>query len=159
MQNLSIYVETSVWSHAFAEDAPESREATLEFFERATSLHWELAVSEVVLLELGRAPDPLWGQLQRLLEDVRPVEYELTEKARNLAEAYCLEGALPPAKTEDAEHVAVAVVNEFDILVSWNYRHLVNVRRRHTIQAVSAMKGYYKPLHIVTPPEVYDDRQ
>ena len=39
-------------------------------------------------------------------------------------------------------------------LVSWNYRHLVNVRRREEFHQVSVMNGYYKPLQIVTPPEV-----
>lgn len=35
MHKLTIYVETSVWSHAFAEDAPDLRQATLDFFKAA----------------------------------------------------------------------------------------------------------------------------
>ena len=76
-----------------------------------------------------------------------------------MAEAYTTTGALPPGSLEDAQHVEISVVNEPDLLVSWNYRHLVNVRRREAIQHVSAMQGYYKPLYITTPPEVIDDSQ
>jgi hypothetical protein len=55
--------------------------------------------------------------------------------------------------------VAIAVVSELDMLVSWNHRHLVNVRRRELFTHISAMQGYYKPLHIVTPLEVEDENQ
>ena len=70
-------------------------------------------------------------------------------------------GAVPPGKPDDARHVAIAMVNALDILVSWNYRHLVNVRRREAFQHIGAMQGYYKPLHIATPEEAieYDDQQ
>jgi hypothetical protein len=53
----------------------------------------------------------------------------------------------------------VAVVSELDVLVSWNYRHLVNLRRREEFHQISVMNGYYKPLHIVTPPEVDDESE
>ncbi len=49
MRKLTIYVETSVWSHAFADDAPDSREATLEFLESARQGTYDLFVSEIVL--------------------------------------------------------------------------------------------------------------
>lgn len=76
-----------------------------------------------------------------------------------LAQEFLERGVVPPSKVEDAQHVAVAVASELDVLLSWNYRHLVNVRRREEFHQVSVMSGYYKPLQIVTPPEVENERQ
>ena len=42
---------------------------------------------------------------------------------------------------------------------SWNYRHLVNIRKREAFHHISALNGYYRPLHIITPPEVSDESQ
>ena len=159
MPALSIYVEPSVWSHAFAEDAPESKAATMEFFDRAAQGKYELFVSEIVLAEISRAPEELGTKLQGLLRKTGPVLLEFDQESDELAQQFLGLGAVPPAKIEDAQHVAVAVINELDILVSWNFRHLVNVRRREVFQHASAMSGYYKPLHIVTPPEVSDESE
>ena len=63
----SICVKTSVWSYAFAEDAPESREATLSFFDMANAGHFELFVSEVVLGEIARAATSRRADLLQLL--------------------------------------------------------------------------------------------
>ncbi len=54
--------------------------------------------------------------------------------------------------------MAAAIVNDLDALVSWNYRHLVNIRRREEFHRISVMNGYYKALQIVTPPEVPNER-
>ena len=159
MHKPTIYVETSVWSYAFAEDAPESRKATLDFFELAREGVYELFLSEVVLDELSRAPDELARTLGKLVQEVRPVRLELDEEADRLAQQFLRLGAVPPSKIEDAQHVAVAVINELDMLVSWNYRHLVNIRKREAFQHISAMSGYYKPLHIISPLEVGDESQ
>jgi len=159
MRKPDIYVETSVWSHAFAEDAPESRKATLAFLDLSRRGGCELFVSEIVLGEIGRASAVLAGKLQGLIQELSPVLLEFDAEADRLAQQFIELGAIPPAKVEDAQHVGVAVANEMDIMVSWNYRHLVNVRRREAVHHVSAMNGYYKALHIITPPEVSDERE
>ena len=126
----------------------------MEFFDRAAQGKYDLFVSEIVLAEVSRAPDELGTKLQALLRKTSPLLLEFDEESDRLAQQFLRLGAVPPAKIEDAQHVAVAVINELDILVSSNFRHLVNVRKREAFQHASAMNGYYKPLHIVTPPEV-----
>ena len=154
-----IYVETSVWSHAFAKDAPESRASTLEFLRRALGATHDLFISDVVLAEIGRAPEALAADLLSLIEKHSPVLLELDEEAAALADRFLQLRAVPPSKVEDAQHVAIAIVNDLDMLLSWNYRHLVNVRRREAFHHISALGGYYKPLHIITPPEVSDESE
>ena len=157
MHKPCIYVETSVWSYAFADDAPESRKATLEFFDLAKEEICELFISDIVLSEISRASDELITKLMGLIQDIRPAQLELDQETDNLAQHFLNLGAIPPSKIEDAQHVAIAVVNELDMLASWNFRHLVNVRKKEAFQHISAINHYYKPLHIVNPMEVINE--
>ncbi|RLG31870.1 hypothetical protein DRN97_08725 [Methanosarcinales archaeon] len=52
---------------------------------------------------------------------------ELTEEAVNLAGKYITEGVIGEGKLVDAEHIAIATINRVDVLVSWNFRHIVNL--------------------------------
>jgi predicted nucleic acid-binding protein len=154
MHKLSVYVETSVWSHAFADDAPALREATEQFLADAREGKYELYISDVVLLEIGRAQQNLADRLRQLVKQLNPTIVDLDDDMDQLAQDFLDQGVVPPSKIEDSQHVAAAVVSELDALVSWNYRHLVNVRRREKFYQISVMHGYYKPLQIVTPLEV-----
>ena len=159
MRKLSIYVETSVWSQAFAEDAPDIRKATEQFFTEARTGIYELFVSDVVMGEINRAPEDLAQRLRGLVAELAPVLLKVDEGSLLLSQEFLNSGAVPPSKVDDAKHVAVALANDLDVLVSWNYKHLVNVRRREIFHQIGMMNGYYKPLQIVTPPEVSDVAQ
>lgn len=89
--------------------------------------------------------------MARLIQEfaVLPIE----EEARRLAQEYVRRGVFSPGTIEDALHVAVAVVSRQDMLVSWNFRHLVNRRRRAQINEVNILTGY-PAIEILAPPEV-----
>jgi len=154
MHKLSVYVETSVWSQAFGESAPDLRRATEQFFDEARDGRYDLFISDVVTDEIGRAPAEKAERLQGLVTELDPVFLELDEESLLLSQEFLRVGAVPPSKVDDARHVAVATTNNLDVLVSWNYRHLVNVRRRELFHDVAVANGYYRSLQIVTPPEV-----
>jgi predicted nucleic acid-binding protein len=159
MRKLRLYVETSVWSHWFADDAPERRDATREFLRRCrdSSDRFVTYISVFVLDELRDAPGELAAQLEALVEEHRPVMLEPWPDVHELAQSYVELGILPAGKLADRLHVALATAAEMDILVSWNYRHLVNVRRREMINGANQFAGYVRRLEIVTPPEVFED--
>ena len=155
---LNIYVETSVWSFAFAEDAPDYRSDTLTFLDRCREGRVRPFVSQVVLDEIDRADAPLRTQLIELLNEIGPGVVGCTDQAERLAHAFLRERVVPVKKPEDARHVAVAFAEELDVLVSWNFRHIAGVRRADRFNAVALLEGFYKPLRIVSPAEViYDD--
>ena len=106
--------------------------------------------------EVANASADLAERLSKLILGLTPVFLDFDDDAAALTREYLAHGAVPAGKVDDARHVAVAVANDLDALVSWNYRHLVNVRRREIFQQVSVANGYYKPLQIVTPPEIGD---
>jgi predicted nucleic acid-binding protein len=161
MRKLRIYLDTSVINFLFADDAPDFRRVTEDFFAQHVS-KYELFVSEVVRLEIARTPDA--QRRQQLLDVLRhyPITMlanEAQDEVEELADVYLLRGVIPVAKREDALHVAYATVRQMDILLSWNFKHLANVRREALILAVNQAAGYRYPLRLLSPLAVEDESQ
>ncbi len=78
---------------------------------------------------------------------------QLDTEAKELAEAYIAAGVLTAKMRADAQHIAIATVGRVDVLVSWNFRHIVNLRRIHGYNSVNLRKGY-PMIEIRTPQEV-----
>jgi hypothetical protein len=91
--------------------------------------------------------------LAQFIANVQPEQLQLDAAADELAQAYVAHGVLSDKHQTDARHVAIATIAELDLLVSWNYRHLVNHRRRRAFNAVNVLLGC-RPIEIVSPPEV-----
>ncbi len=81
---------------------------------------------------------------------------EVTEDALALAEDLVSKGALPRKAAEDAIHIAVAVVNGLDYLITWNCKHIANARMRDKIEHVCRAKGH-EPVIICTPEELLEE--
>ena len=154
MQKFHIYIETSVWSFVFAEDVPGYRADTLTFFDLCKKRVFESYISRAVLSEIQRADAPLRKRLEKLVRDVKPVLLTTLPEANSLLEAFLSENVVPASKAEDGRHVAIAMVHGLDVLVSWNFRHIVNIRREERFNAVAALEGYHHRLRIVSPKEL-----
>ena len=76
---------------------------------------------------------------------------EITQEVVNLSRKYLANKIIPEKKSEDARHAAVATVHEMDALISWNNRHLANLRKMEKINGVNLSEGYTKPLELVNP--------
>ena len=62
-------------------------------------------------------------------------------------------GAMPQQAVRDAAHVAVAVVNNMDYLLTWNCRHLANAQIIRVVSVICDAHGYRMPV-ICTPEEL-----
>lgn len=159
MRQLRVYLDTSVINFLFAEDAPDFRAATVDFFTRRSPAR-ALFGSRVVLAEIGNDPNDkhralLLEALNKYAVSILPTSME--EEVESLAKAYMMEGAIPVSKPADALHVAYATVHGMDILLSWNFKHLANIRREERVLAVNIRNGYRLPLRIVSPLEMDDE--
>ncbi len=150
-RSLKLYLDTSVPNFLFAEDSKDKQKSTRILFEPKTRNQYNFYVSAVVIREIERAPLPKQEELKEALANI-PI-LELTKEADSLAEAYVRAGALPESSFEDAQHVAIATVNNLDAVVSWNFKHLVNLRRIKLVNLVNEEMGY-KHIEIVSPQEV-----
>jgi predicted nucleic acid-binding protein len=154
MKTLKIYLETSVWNFYFADDAPEKRDVTRLFFDQIQQGQYDVYVSEVVFREFSRASEEKQTKLLELVARYQPKELEVTEEVLRLARQYLDEVALPERAVDDAQHAALASIYEMDALISWNLKHLANLKRMEKINGVNLKYGYSKKLEIITPMEV-----
>lgn len=145
-----IYLDTSVIS-AFVDDRlPERRRATIDFWARLPE--YEVSISELAVAEVQATNEA--DRRQHMEDLIRPFEVlAVGEESRRLAREYVRRGVFSPATIDDALHVATAVTSRRDIVVSWNFRHLVNRRRRALINEFNIQLGY-PTIEIVSPPEV-----
>jgi predicted nucleic acid-binding protein len=159
MRRLRIYLDTSVINFLFANDAPDFRKVTEAFFAKHAS-RYDLYVSDVVRLEISKDPAPIHRQkLLGVLEShpIRVLPMDRRTEVEQLARLYLARGVIPPAKMEDALHVAFAVVYEMDVLLSWNFKHLANVNTEARLMAVSVEAGYRHTVRLTSPMEVEDE--
>ncbi|MBI4866063.1 MAG: hypothetical protein HY816_03845 [Candidatus Wallbacteria bacterium] len=77
----------------------------------------------------------------------------MSDEALELAEKYILQGTLSRRSEVDAKHAAIAVVAGYDVILSWNLRHLVKVKTRREISAANLLNGY-RMIEIATPEEM-----
>ncbi|MFA4910677.1 MAG: PIN domain protein [Desulfobacteria bacterium] len=144
-----IYVDTSVIGGCFDN---EFEEYSNQLFEEFISGEKQLLISDVVLFELEEAPESVKGILYNVPEG--NIEYVfLDEESISLANVYLKEGVIAVSSFSDARHLAIATVERADVLVSWNFKHIVNLNRIHLINSVNLKLGY-PILEIRSPMEV-----
>lgn len=153
---LRVYVETTIWNFAFADDAPEHRDATRQFFDQVRRGDFEVYISNAVLTELHAAQEPRLSQLTGLITEIAPSVLSVTAESLALAQEYIDSGMVPEKYSTDALHIAVAVVEDMDVLLSWNFKHIVKVKTRRLVSATSRLAGY-RDIDICTPEEVLDE--
>ena len=116
---------------------------------------YAMVISEVTLLELEKAPAAVRAHLERIPESLVEV-LSLDSEAEALAAEYIHDGAVGRNERADALHIALATAARVDVLVSWNFKHIVNLRRIHAFNAVDLKQGY-PILEIRNPREVIGD--
>ncbi|NKB23865.1 MAG: hypothetical protein GKR87_05705 [Kiritimatiellae bacterium] len=82
----------------------------------------------------------------------------LSEEAEQLANNYVEEEVVRVKHMADAQHIAIATVERVDVLVSWNFRHIVNLGRIHAFNSVNLRLGY-PILEIRIPKEILDEKE
>ena len=128
-----VYVDTSVFGGCEDE---EFREPSRMLFDRFRRGDLTLVFSRTTLEELHHAP-----QRVRMALEAVPGEHteflETSADVEQLAEHYLAAGVVGRSMRDDAVHIAFATLAKTDVLVSWNFRHLVNPRRIHLVNAVN----------------------
>ncbi|MDA2925842.1 hypothetical protein MYX78_01185 [Acidobacteria bacterium AH-259-G07] len=153
MIKLRFYLDTSVIG-ALCDPGPEDRvTATRRFFGGLRRGVWDGFVSVLVLEEVSRAPASVRQLIAAEIEKTPLLVLEESEESLTLARAYVDSGAIPRQYEDDGRHVAIATVNDIRIIVSWNFRHMVNIERKRRLNSVNLREGF--PLiDLISPWEV-----
>lgn len=156
MRKLKLYLDTSVWNFHYAGDAPEKRDVTKKFFEEVKSGKYEVYISELVIAEIAEAGEEKQNKLRTLIEEYQPFELKTDLEVEELSERYIAAKIVPSKYEADVIHIAFAVANDLDVVVSWNLRHMVKLRTRLEVNGINKIEGY-KEIEICTPEEVIEN--
>ena len=143
-----IYTDTSVFGGVFDDEfAISSR----QFFMLVQHGRFELMVSDITRREIAVAPT----KVQLLFNEILPYmrNRAINEEILQLRDAFVSAGIVDEKWADDAGHVAAAIVGEADLIVSWNFKHIVHFDKIRLFSAVNTEFGY-KPLQIFSPREV-----
>jgi hypothetical protein len=148
MKKVRIYVDTSVIGGCFD---PEFRTWSEGLIDDFRSGRFHLVLSDVTAAEVERAPDPVRDLYRELVSFARILT--VTQEALDLLEKYEAHGVLDSRFRNDMLHIALATVAQVDVLVSWNFQHIVRLDKIQQFNGINLELGY-KPLAIYSPREV-----
>lgn len=156
MKKLKIYLDTSVINFLFADDVPEFRRITEDFFENYVKKDkYHVYISDVVVAEIMKTKNEAKKKL--LLEVIGRYSLKiimLNKNSDELASVYVREKLIPRGKLEDAQHIAIATCHQMDILLSWNFKHLSNIQKQIGVKIINEKEGFFYPLILTNPMEV-----
>jgi len=147
---MKIYLDTSVISALFDSRNPDRKNLTEEFFSKINL--YEPYISELTIAEIEKTLDQkLKQKMRKVISDFSILKID--EAVEDLANEYVKYGAVPLSYPEDAYHIAIAVLNEMDCLLSWNFRHIVRRKTKDIVRMVNSLKNL-SYIEILTPAEL-----
>lgn len=153
MRKLKVYLETSVISAAIDDRDPEKKEYTLRLIEEIKAGDYETFISRIALVEIEKSDTQTREKLLRMVKSIDPEELEIDKEVETLAAKYVAEGIIPEKYENDAVHIAVASVNDLDVIISWNFEHIVKLKTKREVMGINVLMGY-KEIDIYSPLEV-----
>ena len=150
MKKLKIYLDTSVISHLDAPDTPDKQEDTRRLWKAIQAGEYETIISSVTERELEACAEPKRSMMFQYLRQVPHGVVPLNEEMLAIADKIVALGILKPKSINDCQHIAAAIVCGCDIIVSWNFKHIVNHKTIQGVKVVTALTGFSGVL-IYTP--------
>jgi len=144
-----VYIDTSVVGGYFDK---EFLEDTIPFFDRAISGEICIVVSDLLIAELLNAP-PLVKNLLKTIPTQNIENIRLTDEASILADKYIEAKVVGKTSRADCQHIAMATLSKADVLVSWNFKHIVNLDRIRGYNGINYQSGH-NMIEIRTPKEI-----
>jgi predicted nucleic acid-binding protein len=145
-KKLSLYLDTSVIGGYFDK---EFEQDTRLLFKNIEDGIYDVFISDLTINELEAAPE----KVKNLLENIKHQQIFVTDECEDLAEEYIKENVIGNASKEDCIHIATATINNIDVLVSWNFKHIVNIQKIRGYNTIN-MKNGYRTIDIRSPKEI-----
>ena len=145
---MRVYADTSVFGGVFDS---EFDTASNLFFDQVKEGKFKLCISDIVRRELEGAPQNVKSLFEDLLLfcEILPI----SETCLNIRDQYLMHNIVTLKSSDDALHVATASVNGCDIIVSWNFKHIVHFDKIKLYNAVNKIQGLNE-IFINSPSEV-----
>lgn len=149
-RKLKVYLDTSVISHLMQEDVPEKMADTRKLWEMFKNGVYEVCLSSLTMKEVSDCSEPKRSALRDYLKQIQYESYDITKDVLDVAHQLIAMGVLTNKSFDDCQHIGAAVVNNCDCIISWNFKHIVNIRTIRGVRAITNLRGY-KPVEIINP--------
>jgi predicted nucleic acid-binding protein len=150
MRKPKIYLDTSAISHLEQPEKPFERACSRDLFDRIKAGEYEVHLSSVVFDEIGECPQPRREALLRHIAEISFEDVRINDAIMALASRITERNALPKKSRRDSQHIAAAIVAGCDYIVSWNMKHMANVKVNKSIRHITIDEGY-KEIMLVPP--------
>ena len=147
---MKVYVDTSVFGGFFDREFSEPSKV---FFDEVKRQRFTLVTSAVVQAEIEPSPEKVRKLFDEMIVMADMVHVDSASLA--LQESYLKEGIVTSNSFDDALHVALATTAKCDLIVSWNFKHIVHFEKIPKYNAVNFLQGYgkigiFSPLEVIT---------
>lgn len=149
-RKLKVYLDTSVISYLQQEDTPERMKDTLALWKQFEAEKYDICLSQVTLDEVGECREPKRTVLYEYLSKISYTKLEITDEVLKVANQIIAMGILTPKSFDDCQHIATAVVHGCDCIISWNFKHIVNIKTIKGVRAITHLESY-KDIDIMNP--------
>jgi predicted nucleic acid-binding protein len=150
LKRLKLFLDTSVISHLDAPDTPEKMQDTHRLWDEIKSGVYDIVISDIVIEEIMRCPQPKLDILLGFLAEIEYRRIDSNDEIEAIAAQIIRLEILKEKSRDDCMHIGAAVASGCDYLVSWNFKHMVNVKTIKGVRAVSNILGY-NSIDIVQP--------
>ena len=141
MRKFKVYLDTSVVSYLYQVDALEKMQNTLDLWELFKNKVYEVYISDIVIREISGCNEE---KLKILLDYLDQIDYNIIETDEDtveLAGKFIDFGILKQKSFDDCQHIAAAILAGCDIITSWNFKHIVNVKTVRGVKVITTLEG------------------
>lgn len=149
-RKLKVYLDISVISHLIQEDVPEKMADTRKLWKMFGEGLYEVCLSSLTLKEISDCPEPKRSTLRDYLKQISYSTFNITQEVSDVARQIIGMGILTEKSLDDCQHIGAAVVNGCDCIISWNFRHIVNIKTIRGVRAITNLEGY-RQIEILSP--------
>ncbi len=139
---VKIYLDTSIISHLQAADTPEKMADTLQLWEDLKAGMYEVFISDVTIDEINDCPEPKRSFMLEELKKIPLTVIEAEKKVEDLSQEFIRLGILKEKSIDDCMHIATALLARCDVIVSWNFKHIVNDKTIEGVKVISRTQGF-----------------
>ena len=143
MENkVKIYLDTSVISCLQVPETPERMVDTLHLWEDIKAGIYDVVVSDITIGEINECPEPKRSFMLNELKKIALFVIEAEKKVEELSQEFIRLGILKERNMDDCMHIATALLAKCDVIVSWNFKHIVNDKTIEGVKIISKTKGF-----------------
>lgn len=150
-KRIRVYLDTSVISYLDQQDAPNRMKETQEVWEILKTDEYEVVISDIALSEIEECDEDKFKKLINYISELDYIEYLYNKETEELAELVIQEGILNPKSKDDALHIAAAILSDSDIILSWNFKHLVKIETINGVRKICFNRSLNKIIDIYAP--------